>query len=347
MLQDIETIRGDLPGSEWRLKVYRFRGARPDGAPAAYLQAALHGDEVPGVATLHVLAARLRELAARGDLVGDVVLVPVANPIGLSQSLAGEPFGRYDLSNRTNFNRDFPLLHRPDAAALPADDAPLTASMRLKALLVRLALGAEIVLDLHCDEESLPYIYVHAALWPASRDLAAAMRSDVVLLWDEDGGAAFEEAALAPWLAAGADLAGRVVSTVELRGRADVSPGFADADAAGLAAFLAGRGVVAGDPPGDWSGTAEPLAHVEMIRAPRGGVVLYHRGVGDRVVAGDRLATILFDPVVADGAVDIVAPQPGLVLSRRDQRILRPGEDVMKIVAAAPSATARPGPLES
>lgn len=347
MDQHFETIRGDLPGSDWRIKVLRFRGSRADGAPTAYLQAALHGDEVPGVATLHVLAAKLRMLAARGDVFGDIVIVPVANPIGLSQSLAGEPFGRYDLSNRMNFNRDFPLLAGPDPSALLSDDAPATASMRLKARLVRLMLPAEIVLDLHCDEESLPYLYIHSALWPASRDLAAAMASDAVLLWDTDGGAAFEEAAIAPWLGTGADLAGRAVSTVELRGRGDVSPAYAEADAGGLVRFLAGRGVVAGDGPGDWDGPAEPLDNVEMVRAPRGGIVLYHRDIGEHVAAGDRVATILFDPAAEDGAVDIPAPQAGLVLSRRDQRILRPGEDVMKIVASGTSATAKPGPLES
>ncbi len=347
MDQHFETIRGDLPGSDWRIKVLRLRGTRADGAPTAYLQAALHGDEVPGVATLHVLAARLRALAARGDVYGDIVIVPVANPIGLSQSLAGEPTGRYDLSNRMNFNRDFPLLAGPDPSALLADDAPVTASMRLKARLVRLMLPAELVLDLHCDEQSLPYVYLHEALWPACRDLLAAMPSDVALLWKEDGGAAFEEAALAPWLRSGADLSGRTVATVELRGRSDVSPAYAEADAAGLLRFLAGRGVVAGEGPAEWDGPVAPLDNVEMIRAPRGGIVLYHCDIGDRVASGDRVATILFDPAADDGAVDILAPQAGLVLSRRDQRILRPGEDVMKIVANAPSATARPGPLES
>lgn len=347
MQQHFEMIRGDLPGCDWRIKVLRFAGTRPDGAPTAYLQAALHGDEVPGVATLHVLAAHLRALEARGDLIGDVVIVPVANPIGLSQSFAGEPTGRYDLSNRANFNRDFPILDRPDPSSLVADEAPVTASNRLKARLVRLMLEAELVLDLHCDEQSLPYVYLHAALWPACRDLPAAMPSDVVLLWKDDGGGAFEEAALAPWLGSGADLSGRIVATVELRGRSDVSPAYAEADAAGLLRFLAGRGVVAGEGPGAWDGPAAPLDNVEMIRAPRGGIVLYHREIGERVVSGDRLATILFDPAAEDGAVDILAPQAGLVLSRRDQRILRPGEDVMKIVANGPSATARPGPLES
>jgi predicted deacylase len=347
MDQQFETIRGDLPGSDWRIKVLRFRGARADGAPTAYLQAALHGDEVPGVATLHVLAAKLRALAARDDVFGDIVIVPVANPIGLSQSLAGEPTGRYDLSNRMNFNRDFPLLAGPDPSPLIADDAPATASVRLKARLVRLMLPAELVLDLHCDEQSLPYVYLHDVLWPACRDLLAAMPSDVALLWKGDGGGAFEEAALAPWLRSGADLSGRTVATVELRGRADVSPAYAEADAAGLLRFLAGRGVIAGDGPGAWDGPVAPLDNVEMIRAPRGGIVLYHREIGDRVASGDLLATILFDPAAEDGAVDIHAPQAGLVLSRRDQRILRPGEDVMKIVASAPSATAKPGPLES
>jgi predicted deacylase len=347
MRQDIEIVSGDTPGAEWRLPVLRFGGARPDGAPSAYLQAALHGGELPGVATLHVLAERLRAAEARGDILGDVALVPVANPIGMGQFLFGNSQGRFDLGTRINFNRAHPVLATADRAALAADGAAATADVRLKARLVGLALGSEIVLDLHCDEESLPYLYVHAALWPATADLAAALGAEAVLTWDGDGGAAFEEAALAPHLADVDGLAGRAVATVELRGLTDVTHGFAEADAEGLMRFLAERGVVAGPPaaPG-WTGPVAPLEFVEMVRAPAGGVLLYHVGPGDRVEEGEAVATLIARPGELGGAVPIAAPQGGLVLTRRDRRMVRPGEDVMKIVGSRRSPAAKPGPLE-
>lgn len=347
MERGVEIVRGDTPGHEWQVPVLRVRGARADGAPSAYLQAALHGDELPGVATMHVLAERLRAAEARGDVLGDVTLVPVANPIGMSQFLYGAHMGRYDLGTRTNFNREHPVLDRPDTARLIGDGAPATADERLKARLVALALSAEIVLDLHCDEQSLPYLYIHAALWPAMADLAAAMATDAVLTWDGDGGRAFEEAALAPHLSDPAGLSRRAVSTVELRGRLDVSQDYAEADAGGLMRFLAGRGVIAGaGPAADWAGPVAPLEWVEMVRAPSGGVVVYAAAPGDEIAEGELVATILARPGEADGAIAVHAPQSGLLLSRRDHRVVRPGDDLLKIVGSRPSPTAKPGPLE-
>lgn len=341
---EIETIAGDTPNVEWRIPVLRFAGRRPDAAPHAYLQAALHGDELPGVAVAHVLAEKLRAAEIRGDILGDVTLIPHANPIGAAQSLFADNQGRYDVATRVNFNRAHPVLTAPDAAALLDDAAPVPADVRLKHRLVRRALSAEIVLDLHCDEEALPYIYFHAALWPAARDLAAALATEVVLLWDGDGGAAFEEAALAPHMP---NHAGRVVATVEFRGNRDVERHLAEADAEGLMRFLAGRGVVEGTPPAPhWDGVVAPLEHVEMLRAPVGGAVIYDVPLGAHVEAGARIASILARPGEPGGAFDVHTPQAGIVLSRRDRRMLRRGDDLAKIVGTRDSTGFRPGPLE-
>ncbi|MBW8724372.1 MAG: succinylglutamate desuccinylase/aspartoacylase family protein [Inquilinus limosus] len=340
-----DVIPGDMPGLEWRIPVLRFRGR--GGGPSAYLQAALHAEELPGVVALDALCARLRRAEAAGDIRGDITIVPWANPIGQQQWLHGSGQGRYDFDSRVNFNRGFPRLGRPDPALLPGDDVAVTATERLKARLLRLALPCEIVLDLHCDDESPLYLYITTALWPAMTDLAAAMRADTVLLWDGDGGGAFDDACLTPWLRSG-DLAGRAVSTVELRGMADVDAGLADSDADGLFRFLAGRGVIAGDagPMRDWSGPAVPLNRVEMIKAPAGGAIAFARKPGDRVEAGDLLATILVRPGEEGGGVPVRAPQAGVVLTRRVHRRTRPGDDLMKLACGSPSATARPGPLE-
>jgi uncharacterized protein len=342
-----EVIPGDMPGAEWRIPVLRFKGS--GGGPAAYLQAALHADELPGVATIDALCAKLRRAETAGDIKGDITIVPWANPIGLQQQLHGAWQGRYDLDTRVNFNRDFPLLDRPDPALLPSREVVLPAGTRLKTQLLSLAMPAEIVLDLHCDEVSLLYLYIPASLWPAMSDLAAAMDTGAVLAWDGDGGGAFDEACITPWLRSGADLGGRAVSTVELRGRADIDAELAERDAAGLFRFLAGRGVIAGDPPDPrpWSGPAVGLEQIEMIRAPVGGAVCFVRVPGDHVEAGDLLATILVRPGEEGGAVPVRAPQAGLVMSRRDHGRTKPGEDMMKLVCGSRSATARPGPLEA
>lgn len=45
-----------------------------------------------------------------GRIIGEVVVVPVANPIGLSQHFNGRLLGRFDSEGTGNFNRGFPDL---------------------------------------------------------------------------------------------------------------------------------------------------------------------------------------------------------------------------------------------
>ena len=42
------------------------------------------------------------------ELIGEVIVVPVANPIGLGQSVLREPVGRFALHSGDNFNRGYP-----------------------------------------------------------------------------------------------------------------------------------------------------------------------------------------------------------------------------------------------
>ncbi|MGO8077947.1 succinylglutamate desuccinylase/aspartoacylase family protein, partial [Rhizobium leguminosarum] len=75
--------------------------------------------------------------------------------IGSAQSHFGELHGRFDLGSRTNFNRDFPLISITDRSTLIEDLDDYPATDRLKRQLLHMALGADLVLDLHCDDESL------------------------------------------------------------------------------------------------------------------------------------------------------------------------------------------------
>ncbi len=350
MEKSVEIVGGDTPGTEWRFAVLRFRGADPD-APSAYLQAGLHSNELPGVAALHFLAPQLAAAEADGRLAGDVTLVPQANPIGAGQYLFAEPMGRFALNGRGNFNRGFPLPNGDGTAATGRDDAPLAADARLKGRLVALIDGADIVLDLHCDDESPAYLYVPAPFWPHMADLAACLAVEAVLLWDDTSDGAFEEAAYARSFGLPPERPEwrrRAVSTVELRGRADVSEELARRDAAGLYRFLAGRGVVRNEAipaPPSWNGPATPLDRVEVVRAPVGGAMLFHAKPGDRVEAGAPLVTLLTAPGEAGGETLVRAPQAGTVLTRRTQRAARRGDALRKLGGRNRAVAARPRAL--
>ncbi|MBN9071004.1 MAG: succinylglutamate desuccinylase/aspartoacylase family protein [Rhizobiales bacterium] len=348
MKKSIERLAGDTEGLSYEFPVYRFEGGDP-AAPGAYLQAALHGNEMPGAAAIHALMPLLREAEAEGRIRGAVTIVPWANPIGRSEYFSGDVQGRFHIATRTNFNRDFPLVKRPDAAELPGEDGLETVDRRLKARLLALSLGHEIVLDLHCDDEGVAYLYVPEALWPAMEDCAAAMGVDAVILWGGSSGASFDEASVHPHLAAGGELSRIVVSTVEFRGRADVGRETAENDARGLYRLLAGRGVIADEdvrPSGGFRGVVAPIDHVEMMPSPRAGFVLYDVVPGDRVEKGQRLATVVHAPGEEQGATDILAPQAGYIMTRRACRQVRAHEDLLKLVGGQPSASAKAGALE-
>lgn len=314
------------------LRVWRLRG---DGSgPAAHLQGGVHADEIPPSLVLHRLLPRLRAAEAGARLRGDVVVIPQANPIGAAQAVAGRLIGRFELASGRNFNRGYP-------AAYAGSPDPFVA---WQAKLLELAAPARIVLDLHTDDEALPYIYVPRSMWPRAERLAAAVGAAAVITSDPgDGGGAFEDAVALDFVARGID---GLVSTVELRGQADVSDALAEADADGLLNLLRAEGVVAGEPHvPEWSGEVVPLDHIQLVDAEHAGVVVMTRPLGAWLEAGETFARLL--PCPGDHSADrsISAPLPGRLLTHTRDRLVRAGGRIAKLTAAGPPPIARRGPL--
>lgn len=345
--KSIEIIAGDTAGTNYNFAVYRFAGS-DRAAPTAYIQAALHGDELPGVVAIHALMPKLRQAEAEGRLRGNLMVVPFANPIGRGQYLLGGQQGRFHLGTRTNFNRGFPMLADPGDRVPSSKDLAQPADQRLKRRLLELSFGHDIILDLHCDDEGVPYLYVPKELWPQMADVAAAMKMEAVVLWGEESGASFDDASINPYR-------GRpkpkhlAVTTVEFRGQADVDAKLAEHDADGLYLVLVARGVIddaAIDRPGNFAGLVAPIENVEVVRAERGGAVLFHVKPGDRVELGALLATVVAEPGEPDGIDEIRTPQAGFILTRRAVRAVPAGDDLVKLVGSRASETATPGALE-
>ncbi|MGU3574371.1 succinylglutamate desuccinylase/aspartoacylase family protein [Brucellaceae bacterium C25G] len=353
MKTELIEFAGDVPGNAVELRVLRFSGSDQTAA-TAYLQSSLHGGELPGQAAIHFLVPLLQKAADEGRIKGDITLVPQANPVASNQWQAYQHQGRFDTFSAVNFNRAFPLLSDFDTAHLPQPDAPEALIKRLKAALLRLALPHDIVLDLHCDDESENYLYIAEDFVDDMKDLAVALNSTAILAWDTTADAAFEEACAHPVLQMPADqrnMKRRAVTTVEFRGLSDVYAEQGQEDAEGLYKFLVHRGVIEDqsvklDAP--YQGLVTPLTHVEMIRAPQGGMVFYHVAPGDVVEEGTKLATIVTTPGDKSGDLILSAPQAGRILTRRSLRFLRRGDDVLKLLGDKPSAVIkRAGALEA
>ena len=364
--QAVETFHVDLPaaedGTEHKLRMIRFGDA--DARPKAYLQAGLHADELPGQLVLRELIRELEIAAERGELIGQVVVVPSANPIGLSQKKGGYIQGRVEAGSGRNFNRGFPdlaaLARRRVVGKFDTEDSAKNVERIRKGMVKALnaietedafealqlallteACDADIVLDLHADNEALMHVYTQPAFWPEAEDLAAEIDARAVLLCEASGGSPFDEACSRPW----AILAGKqedaaipdacFSATVELRSNNDVDPRDARRDVRGLYRFLMRRGVVEGE-----AGTlprllceATPLTAMQQVKAPIEGLVVYALRLGDTVYAGDRIAEII--PLEGD-PVDVLATTDGRLFARHDQVWAWEGKVIAKVAGEQP-----------
>ncbi|WDH20806.1 succinylglutamate desuccinylase/aspartoacylase family protein [Pseudomonas chlororaphis] len=361
----MEHIQYRLPwsasGTERQLTLFRFGS----GPRKAYIQASLHADELPGMRVAVELKRRLLELEEQGRLTGVIELVPMANPIGIAQMFQATHQGRFEFGSGKNFNRDFPELTEAvtpllegrlgdDASAnialirrallhaladMPAPDSELDG---LRRLLLQHACDADVVLDLHCDFESVMLLYAMPQNWPHLRSLAARLYAGVALLAEAAGGSAFDEACAIPWLqlaerfpAADIPLA-CVATTIELRGMADTERAPCADSAQAILGYLADQGLISGGwpTPPPCLCEATPFAGAQYAYAPHPGVVSFLQPLGARVKVGDPLFEVI-DPLTDHHSL-VRAETNGILYARERLRFAQPGLWLAKVAGNTP-----------
>jgi len=357
MRQQSHPIATEDNVASFQLTSFRFGSAGT--GKKVYIQASLHADEVPAMLVAHVLKRELARLEDEGGIKGEIILVPAANPIGLSQVVHNAPFGRYDLASGINFNRSYKHvaaeLKTALAGQLGADAAANVALVReharravtgwktenateeLKKTLLGMAIDADIMLDLHCDNEAVLHLYTGTPLAEQVKPLAALMGAHATLLARESGGEPFDEACSRLWW----DLADAfpdaaipmacIGVTVELRGEMDVRYELAEQDARALLQFLARQEVldIELSPLPPLVAEPTPLEGVEPIAAPHSGVLVFLKQLGERVQAGDAVADIV-NPV--SGQVSTLrTAQSGVLFASTAHRHLLRGMHVCKV----------------
>ncbi len=378
MTKQIErlSLAGASPGTRREILVHRY-GSPGAAVGKAYLQASIHADETPALLVAHHLLRLLDKADRAGLIEGEILLVPTANPIGLDQFFNARHNGRYEAAGGGNFNRNWPDLVSGLGARVEglltgdadANIAVVRQALRdrvadlpevdelqsLRKTLLGLACDADLVLDLHCDDEALMHLYLLARHWPEAADLAADLGCEAVLLADDSGGGPFDECCSTPWLrlaAANPELPippACLSGTVELRGRADVSDNLAKGDARALYHSLQRRGFIAGEapPPPPAKCQATALGACEVVKAPASGVLAYCVEPGDEVRRGEVVAWLV-DPTAedpAEGRQAILSGTNGIVLSRRDKKYARAGWSIAKIVGEEPLESRHAGSL--
>ncbi len=363
-MKRIDTIelQQTTPGTCRSLTVIRY--GSPGDSPKVYIQAGLHADEAPGFLVAHHLQQQLDS----AEIIGEVILVPVANPLGLSQWRDDFLRGRFDFANSINFNRqhidlaekialkaenllgDDPTENiaviRKCTAALLEEITPADEAAAIKRILFSLAHDADIVLDLHCDNDALMHVYMGTPLWPEGADLSAYLGAEATLLAKKSGGDPFDEACGRIWW----DLAEKfpshpippacLAATIELRGIADTDHTVAAQDAGNIIAFLQHRNVLQGAAPElpQLRNEATPLTGVDYLKAETPGIVVFLKKPGEYVRKDDIIAEII-NPLPAKGqpAVHALRCQTdGLLFTRNYDRFARPGRILAKVAGKEP-----------
>ena len=317
MKPELLPIRRLASGETLHLPVFHFEG-RQKGAPSAYLQASLHGSELQGNWVIAELLERLPALQKTGELLGDITLVPMANPHAQNQKLGDYTIGRYDPTDGDNWNRAFqdlsPLarevttawpearleLRRKLVAKLSEAPAqPEGYSRRLARELQRLAAGHDLTLDLHCAALCETYAYVPEYCFASAPLLPCrhAVRIPEVF------GGAMDEAFVMPWWALGRRIekeTGRFPElpegfTLELGHQDWSDPALAARQAEGILHYLSVKGTVGGafEAPAFPSRFACDLKDFHTDYSPAAGLVRLSARLGEPQKAGEPYCEFL------------------------------------------------------
>ncbi|GAA0787646.1 MULTISPECIES: succinylglutamate desuccinylase/aspartoacylase family protein [Pseudomonadati] len=306
-------------GQMLNVPLFTFKGT-DSTAPAVYVQANVHGAEVQGNAVIYQLMSMLENC----QVLGDIVLAPLANPLGINQKSGEFTLGRFDPITGVNWNREY-LDHKVDVAAWyfehqSLSDAQLiqayksmlveacesklqqpwgiTTGHRLAVSLQSLAHRADIVLDLHTGPKSCKHLYCPEYDMRSARFFSIPYS----LIIPNSFGGAMDEAAFCPWwqLTEYAASQGRhftvpvAAFTLELASQERIDMADALVDAKGIMAYLSHRGVIKEViQPAEMPRYACYLKDYKKFHAPQSGMVEYCATVGQPLLAGQTLVNML------------------------------------------------------
>lgn len=364
MEQHHHPIQGLSLGTFREIVSFQFKG-RFSGGPKVYIQAGLHASELPGLLVAHYLREKLLKEEESGLLIGEVILVPVSNPVGLDQTLLTYQMGRFDLASGENFNRYFPSLVEEVALQVEcvltnnaqenvkivrrvlSDVISKRETARavdsLRNTLLKLSCDADITLDLHCDCESVLHLYTHPSSIDDVMPLAALMGAHATLYALEQGNNCFDEIAASFWAKLQLRLpkfpipVPTVSVAIELRGQLDVSHSLAEQDAERILDFLRVRRVLTSPlsiemPKANHEPT--PLDGTEVLVAQRPGVIVYLQNCGAYLKPGDPVVDVV-DPISGE-STRYCSGVKGVLFARQNRRYAMPGMDLAYIAGDIP-----------
>ena len=209
------------------LQVYKFVGAK--SGKKVYIQSNLHGAEIVGNAVIYQIINFLMTLN-NTQIIGEVWLVPVCNPLAVNQRNHNFSTGRFNIYDGKDWNRifwdyekkyddiedfarsqiDFDIdtikynfsqkIKSSFDSLLEKINSPSSVQLndKYRYKLQSLYLDADYVIDLHSHTgQGIEYLYY----FRNREESANLFLLDYAILFDEYDGDAFDESFIKPWLA--------------------------------------------------------------------------------------------------------------------------------------------------
>ncbi|BAY64020.1 succinylglutamate desuccinylase/aspartoacylase [Calothrix brevissima NIES-22] len=276
----IETVflRQMASGDRLSLQVYKFIGAKP--GKKVYIQSNLHGAEIAGNAVIHQFIDFLLTINDT-NLVGEIWLVPVCNPMGVNERSHHFSPGRYCVYEAKDWNRIFwdyekeaddlvaftksqlqldrevvrlnylTTIREKFAKILEKINSPsgLPYTEQFAYKLQSMCIDADYLIDLHSStNQAIDYLYY----FRNRQESAKYFLLDYGILLDNYDGDAFDEAFIKPWLALEAcfQKLGRNIQfdieawTIELGSGMQMHPDSVAKGILGIKNYLAQKGVL-------------------------------------------------------------------------------------------------------
>lgn len=294
-------VSRQLTGLSASLALYVIHGAAP--GPCVFVSAAVHGDEINGVAIVQRLIAEIDPAALSGTL----ILAPAVNIFGLAAH------DRY-LPDRRDLNRSFPGSARGSLAAQ-------LAHCFLEHVIARATLG----IDLHTaavHRYNLPQIRV-AADNPYLVELAMAFGAPVIVESPLRDGSMRELA----------QERGTPMLLFEAGEALRFDKLSIDIGAEGVTRVLAHIGMIAADDGLTSVGIPARANRSTWVRSPRGGIVDRQRRSGDTVHQGDVLASVT--GLFGEDAMEMTSPVDGIIIGHATLPVVNQGDAVFHIAQVA------------
>jgi predicted deacylase len=331
-------VAQNASGRSLHVPIYRISDNQP--GPSVYIQSSIHGAEVQGNVVIYHLLQALQSTPIKGE----IILVPNCNPVGTNITAGEYTLGRFDPVNGTNWNRGYfydesKVFSFADTLQSDMNEQEIKSAFRqlwanaieeklrqpwglglaqqLNLSLQRMAVKADIVLDLHNGPVSTRHVYIPEY----AKEAAYQFSIPHCIFIPNVFAGALDEACFSPWWTL-QDLLkkkftreidfGVQAFTLEMGSQEVIDFDEGKKDARGILGFLACKGVLDNRQytPDKMVRVGVSLSNYKTLYTDFGGMVEYCVKPGQRVTKGEVMAKVLnIDDLDSTNAIyEVLAP---------------------------------------